>query len=248
MPWNPIRENQKQDWSQGATLEPNKSWEHAWLYVKNAGTALPLLIQIPDGLVVNLFKVSKMYIYIPKCPMYTRWSNSHDPSWKLCKGEEWNQQSAGASVSAPCYRLSPGDWAVWYPNNWRTISGPSFWKWKPPPLSYTPPPIFNKAHSDSVSPDSLGSKRNPSRFKDPTRRGFQPDVPSSPSLVVWVFQVCLRTFLTIWSVSPLGGDQLTAVLIFVLFVSKTYGLRSHDTTREPVIDLWPNVLWYQAHW
>lgn len=188
VPWNPIRENQKQDWSQGATLEPNKSWEHSWLYVKNAGTAHPLFIQIPDGLVVNLFKVSTMYIYIPKYPMYARWSNSHDPSWKFCKGEEWNQQSAGASCSAPCYRLSPGDWAVWYPNNWRTISGPSFWKWKPPLLlSYTPPPIFNKAHSDFVSPDSLGSKRNPSRFKRTTHRGFQPDVPSSPSLVVWVF-------------------------------------------------------------
>lgn len=161
---------------------------HSWLYVKNAGTAHPLFIQIPDGLVVNLFKVSTMYIYIPKYPMYARWSNSHDPSWKFCKGEEWNQQSAGASCSAPCYRLSPGDWAVWYPNNWRTISGASFWKWKPRLLlSYTPPPIFNKAHSDSVSPDSLGSKRNPSRFKRTTHRGFQPDVPSSPSLVVWVF-------------------------------------------------------------
>jgi len=64
-------------------------------------------------------------------------------------------------------------------------------------------------------------------------------VSRSPSLPVWVYQVCLAFFLTSISTSPLDGDELTVLLpLHRCRVSKTYGYRSDDTTTD---NHWPLV-------
>lgn len=47
--------------------------------------------------------------------------------------------------------------------------------------------------------------------KDLFDRSLHQDIPSSPVLLIWVFQVCPAASPATWSNSPPGGDQLTAL-------------------------------------